>query len=344
VILCAALLAVLPGAPARGHPDFETKINASDAAAADVFGLSVAITGDTALVGAGGNDDDGLNSGSAYLFGRNQGGADNWGEIVKLTASDATADDVFGDSVAISENTVIVGAFGNDDDGDRSGSAYIFDRNHGGTDNWGEVKKLTASDAAQGDEFGNSVSIYGNIAIVGASQNNNDVVLGGHGVNNGLAYIFHRNQGGADNWGEVVKLTPSETRFNNRFGTSVSISGDIAIVGAPRNDGAGHDSGSVYIFARSIVTSKWNGPLRLTLTDAVSDDQFGQSVSISGDRLHDLDSHWIVGAPFRNDAGNDSGSAYIVIFPEPTTLWLFALGSIALLRRRATCVPIDRVG
>ena len=184
VILCAALLAVLPARQAQGQFDLETKITASDAAGVDLFGVSVALAGDTTLVGANGNDDDGDNSGSAYIFDRNQGGPDNWGQVLKLTASDAAASDRFGISVALAGGTALVGAFRNDDDGDNSGSAYVFARNQGGADNWGEVIKLTASDAAAGDEFGGSVALAGDTALVGAFFHDDAA------NNAGSAYIF----------------------------------------------------------------------------------------------------------------------------------------------------------
>ncbi len=111
---------------AQGQFDLETKITASDAAEFDQFGHSVAISGDTAIVGALLNDDAGENSGLVYIFDRNQGGADNWGQVLKLTASDAAAGDQFGFSVAISGDTAIVGALLNDDAGSQSGSVYIF--------------------------------------------------------------------------------------------------------------------------------------------------------------------------------------------------------------------------
>jgi len=157
------------------------KLTAGDGAAGDTFGLSVSISGDTATVGAYG--DDGY-SGSAYIFSRDQGGAVNWGQVQKLTAGDGAAGDYFGRSVSISGDTAIVGAYGDDDNGDRSGSAYSFSRDQGGTDNWGEVKKLTAGDGAAYDNFGYSVSISGDTAIVGALWD------GDNGDASGSAYIF----------------------------------------------------------------------------------------------------------------------------------------------------------
>ncbi|EPR73959.1 quinoprotein [Winogradskyella psychrotolerans RS-3] len=137
---------------------------ASDTAADDWFGYSVAIDGDYAIVGAPYNDDASLNSGSAYIFVRSGG---SWIEQVKLTASDAAANDQFGRSVAIDGDYAIVGAYYNDDNGSGSGSAYVFMRSGG---SWTEQAKLTASDAAV-NMFSVSVAIDGDYAIIGALIN-----------------------------------------------------------------------------------------------------------------------------------------------------------------------------
>ncbi len=223
-----------------GQP-LEIKLKASDGAEYDFLGKAVAISGNLAIAGAVGSG-----SASAYIFVRNQGWQDNWGEVSKLTASDGAAGgDNFGLSVAISGDLAIVGAYMDDDIAQEAGSAYIFARNQGGQDNWGQVKKLTASDGAGSDEFGWSVAINGDLAIVGARFE--DEWAG----KSGSAYIFARNQGGPDNWGQLKKLTASDGAAYDRFGGSVSISGDQAIVGAYVHNYNGHASGSAYIFARN---------------------------------------------------------------------------------------------
>ncbi len=121
------------------------KLIASDAQAGDNFGFSVAVSGDTAVVGA---PFEGSRAGAAYVFQRDQGGAGNWGEVKKLTASDAEAGDRFGVSAAVSGDTAVVGARS---EGSEAGAAYVFHRDEGGANNWGEVKKLTASDASVDD-------------------------------------------------------------------------------------------------------------------------------------------------------------------------------------------------
>ena len=275
------------------------KLTASDAAAGDQFGYSVAISGDTAVVGASRNDDGGTQSGSAYVFQRDQGGVDNWGQLKKLTASDAAAEDFFGGSVAISGDTAVVGAVWNDDGGTYSGSAYVFQRDQGGLSNWGELKKLTASDAAAGDSFGDSVAISGDTAVVGASFDDDG------GANSGSAYVFQRDQGGVDNWGQLKKLTASDAAAGDYFGYSVAISGDMAVVGADGNDDGVTNSGSAYVFQRDQGSpDNWGELKKLTASDAAANDWFGASVAISGDTA-------VVGAKYDDDGGNDSGSAYV---------------------------------
>ena len=159
------------------------KLVASDGAAYDGFGSSVSISGDYAIVGARSNDDNGNESGSAYVYYRNQGGPDAWGQLAKLLASDADTSDFFGISVSISGDYAVAGAYRDDDNGAHSGSAYVFYRNQGGTDAWGQAAKLTASDGAAGDLFG-TVSISGDYAVAGASGDDDS------GAGSGSAYAF----------------------------------------------------------------------------------------------------------------------------------------------------------
>ena len=272
----------------------QAKLTASDAAAGDSFGKSVSISGDTALVGAKRNDDAGTQSGSAYVFVRS---GTTWTEQAKLTASDAAAFDEFGFSVSISGDTVVVAAFLDDDAGSGSGSAYVFVRS--GT-TWTQQAKLTASDGAAVDFFGESISISGDTALVGAI-NDDDA-----GSNSGSAYVFVRS---GTTWTQQAKLTASDAAASDQFGESVSISGDTAAVGAFRDDDAGSQSGSAYVFVRSGTT--WTQQAKLTASDAATGDHFGNSVSISGDTA-------LIGANLNNSS---TGSAYIfsVITNQPPT-------------------------
>jgi hypothetical protein len=275
----------------QGGPNHwgQTKIiTASDGAFNDQFGISVAISEDTIVVGAW---FDNSRRGAAYVFDRNQGGSNNWGQVKKLTANDASSDDFFGGAVAISNDTIVVGAGGNDDNGSGSGSAYVFDRNQGGSNNWGQVKKLTASDAAMSDQFGHSVAISSDTAIVGARFDNSS---------RGAAYVFDRNRGGLNNWGQVKKLTASDGAADDRLGQAVAISNDTTVVGADGDDDNGSGSGSAYVFDRNQGGSdNWGQVKKLTASDGTSNDQFGSSVAIHNNRA-------FVGA-----VGDDAGSAYV---------------------------------
>ena len=270
------------------------KLTASDAQTSDGFGVSVAVSGDTAVVGARWKDAGGDCcdfAGAVYLFERDQGGSDNWGEVTKLLASDAQASDGFGVSVAVSGDTAVVGA---------NGAAYVFQRSEGSQGNWGEVKKLTAADPEAGDIFGISVAISGDTAVVGA-------VGAGGGIAD-AAYVFQRDQGGADDWGEVAKLTASDAEAGDGFGISVAVSGGTALVGAFLESAGGCCAGAAYVFQRNQGgADNWGEVKKITTTCPRGNDGFGRSVAVSGDTA-------IVGAS-GPDQRNEGGAAYV--FQEP---------------------------
>ena len=138
VLSVLTLLTISSGVFGQTMADFfldESKLTASDGAASDYFGGSVSVSGDYAVIGADWDDDNGNNSGSAYVFERD--GAGNWSEVQKLTASDGAAGDEFGWSVSISGDYLVIGAYADDDNGSSSGSAYVFERD--GFGNWSEV-------------------------------------------------------------------------------------------------------------------------------------------------------------------------------------------------------------
>jgi len=262
----------------------QAKLIAFDAAAHDQFGISVSISGDMVLVGAYGNDDDGSNSGSAYVFARS---GSTWIEQAKLAASDATIDNLFGWSVSLFGKTALVGRYAY-----TYGSAYVFVQN--GT-NWNEQAKLTASDGAWADRFGASVSVSGDTVLIGAYDDDDD------GSSSGSAYVFVRN---GTNWSEQVKLTAGDSAAGDYFGRSVSVDGDTVLIGADNDDDGGSSSGSAYVFIQS--GTNWSEQAKLTASAAAAGDYFGYSVSVSGDTA-------LVGA-YRDDNGvTDSGSAYAFV-------------------------------
>ncbi len=362
----------------------QEEITASDAAANDNFGSSAAIHGNTAIVGAPfdnttATDEDNMeitlaDSGSAYIF--TKGSTGNWSQQAKLVATNAVSGAEFGNSVAIYENTAIIGAQYDTvitSTGDsmnptitttlNAGAAYIFIRDSS-TGNWSQQAKLVATNAAPANRFGRSVAIYENTVIVGAPFVNN-----GGNSNSGSAYIFTRNSTGT--WSQTAELLSTGANYNfgtsvaiygntiivgipgadsskgavreyrrngttwsaiygvisaqdriegNEFGSSVAFDGTTIIVGAQGNFDNGPTTGAAYIFTKM---TEWRQQTKLTATDAATGDQFGASVAISGNTA-------IVGAHKNNAAGESSGSAYV-----------FTRGSDGLWRRHDKMLAPD---
>jgi len=281
--------------------DTVKKLLPSDGAPSDYFGYAVAISEDTAVVGAYQDDDNGLSSGSAYIFQRDFGGTDNWGQVKKITPDDGAASDYFGYSVSISGDSVAVGSYQDDDNGSNSGSVYVFYRNQGGPDEWGQVTKITPDDGAASDYFGRAVALgLGGALIVGAPGDDD------HGSSSGSAYIFERHYGGEDNWGQVNKLTASDGAASDSFGCAVSVDWITAVVGACQDDDRGSNSGSAYLFMRrySDGTNNWVQEQKLTASDGLASDNFGEAVSINNDTI-------VIGASSDDDFGSLSGSVYV---------------------------------
>jgi FG-GAP repeat len=272
----------------------QQKLEASDAVAGDAFGALVAMSGETVVISAQGDDGaGGPDQGSVYVFVRSGG---VWSQQQKLEASDAAASDFFGSSVAISGETVVVGASADDGAaGPDQGSAYVFVRS-GGV--WSQQQKLEASDAGAGDLFGFSAAISGETVVVGAIGD-----TGAAGFLQGSAYVFVRS-GGV--WSQRQKLEASDAGQLDFFGWSVAISGETVVVGASGDEGAaGPNQGSVYVFVRS--GGGWSQQQKLEASDAELGDFFGVSVAISGETV-------VVGASADDGAaGPDQGSAYVFV-------------------------------
>ncbi|MBN2149291.1 MAG: FG-GAP repeat protein [Anaerolineales bacterium] len=266
------------------------KLTATNAGAETYFGRSVALSGDTIVVGAQGDDVGGAeDAGAAYVFYRHQGGEDTWGQVKKLTASDVAAHDLFGQSVAINGELVLVGANCADIGANQNqGAAYLFARDQGGADTWGQVKKLTASDGAAHDLFGISVAINGELVLVGASYA--DISANS---NQGAVVVFGRDWGGADNWGQMWKITPPFAGANDYFGNSLALSGDLLAAGMPfGNVGSNTNQGAVYLYSLTALAQS-------DLTPALvytSDDGHIHEIALKG-RWHERDLTAAAGAP-----------------------------------------------
>jgi hypothetical protein len=322
------------------------KILASDGSADDRFGASVMVDDTSSIVGAYFDDIGGsTNAGSAYIFTYSGG---TWTQQAKVTANDYAAGDEFGFSVSISGDYAIVGAPYNDANGADSGSAYIFHRV--GT-TWTQQAKLSPGDPANGDEFGRSVDIDGDYAIVGTpgknsnqgfsyifvrsgttwsqhtkigatgsshlgcsvSISNDTVVMGAYGTNSntGAAHIY---QLIGTSWYGKGTLTSSDGIIADLFGTSVSIDKDTILIGAPGHDISIGGEGAAYVFEKPVTGwMTMTETTELTATDADSADNFGTQVSLSGN-------YSVISSPDDDDNGTDSGSAYI--FSKTGTNWL----------------------
>jgi cysteine-rich repeat protein len=261
----------------------QQKLIASDGDPNDLLGRPVSISGDTFVAGAIGCADNGKMSGSAYVFVRTNG---EWSQEQKLLASDGAVSDWFGNSVAISGDTLVVGAYFDDDKGDKSGSAYVYARENG---NWTEQQKLVPDDGGAKDQFGYSVAIDGDTLAVGAVEADEAE------ANAGAVYVYLRENG---EWLLEQKLMASDAGLGDKFGFSVSISGDRLAVGNSVSSG----SGDTYVFER--VNGVWTEKKKLNGKDSASGDKFGSSVSISGVAV-------AIGAQGDDDKGSASGSAYV---------------------------------
>jgi len=262
------------------------KISAFDGELGDGFGITVFIDGDYIIVGRPLDNENGYNSGSAYVYKRN---GNTWELEQKLLTSDGYSNSLFGGGISIDGDYAIIGAHDDDEIAHGAGAAYIFKRD--GTI-WTEQAKLLASDGERWDDFGWSVSIDGEFALIGAKSSND------FGFYSGSAYIFKRD---GTNWSEKQKLLAYDGAENDYFGVSVSLDGDYALIGAKWDKVYGYQSGSAYVFKRDVT---WSCQQKLIAPDGEAYDLFGISVS--------LDGNWaIIGSLGNDENGDASGSAYM---------------------------------
>ena len=260
-------------------------------AAGDWFGYSVAVSGDTIVVGSRNDADQGFQSGSAFVFER-VGGV--WQPPVQLLDPNGAAGDWFGISVAVSGDTIVVGSPSDDDQGYGSGSAFVFER-VGGV--WQPPEQLLDPNGAPGDGFGWSVAVSGDTIVVGSS------FADGQGFDSGSAFVFER-VGGV--WQPPVQLLDPNGAPGDGFGWSVAVSGDTIVVGSRNDDDQGFQSGSAFAFKR--VGGVWQPPVQLLDPNGAAEDWFGFSVAVSGDTI-------VVGSLHDDDQGTNSGSAFV--FEQP---------------------------
>ncbi|CAM8671779.1 FG-GAP repeat [Comamonadaceae bacterium] len=315
-------------APASNNWSAQAYVKASNGSVGFQFGESVALSGDTLAVGAAGEsssdttitngnsasaDHSAINAGAAYVFVRS--GSD-WSQQAYLKASNAESADIFGSTIAISGDTIVVGA--NQEDSNQttitngstsstnnsavaSGAAYVFVRN-GST--WSQQAYLKASNAGVSDGFGKALAISGDTIVVGtfSEDSNQTTITNGStastddsAVTSGAAYVFVRSD---NTWSQQAYLKAANARSDGYFGQSVSISADTIVVGAigdrsnqttitngstASSDTSATASGAAFVFVRN--GSTWSQQAYLKASNANSSDFFGQSVGISGDTI-----------------------------------------------------------
>jgi methionine-rich copper-binding protein CopC len=266
------------------------KLVASDGAVDDYFGVAVAATDGMVVVGAHRDDDKGDSSGSVYLFEKNSTG--QYEQVIKLVASDGAADDRFGIAVAATDGMVVVGAYLDDDKGDGSGSAYVFEKNS--TGQYEQVIKLVASDGAADDRFGEPVAATNGMVVVVARLDDDK------GYNSGSVYVFEKNSTGQ--FEQVSKLVASDGAASDQFGRAVAATDGMVVVGA-YDDDKGDNSGSVYVFEKNSA-GQYEQVTKLVASDGAANDYFGDAVAAT-------DGTVVVGARHDDDKGDNSGSVYV---------------------------------
>jgi len=294
-----AALVLLPIGQASAAVSFPqiAKLTGLDTAAGDSFGYSVAISGDTALIGGPFDDDLGAASGAAYIFERDAGGPDQWGQVAKLLAPDGASADWFGVRVALDGDTAVVTATVNDFS--RKGYAYVFGRNAGAPNAWGVVARLTADDGDELDGCGNSVDVEGDRVAIGS----NFSILPG---SLGAVYLYERDVGGPEAWGQTAKLTSAAACHDNVtycgwggedfFGATVSISGESLAVGASGSAGA------AYVFHRN-KDGSWRRIARPQPEESRPQD-YGTAVVMDGRAF-------LASVPGDDDLGAQAGAAFV---------------------------------
>ena len=279
------------------------KLVAPDGATGDGYGFKVAIAGDRALVGAFLDEDPviGPQTGSAYLYERTPSG---WRLVVKLLASDADEGDRFGHAVSIWRDRIVVGAYKNDDHGDETGSAYVFEETESG---WVEVQKLLASDAAGNTRFGRSASIWGDRLLIGTYWDNELAQRAG------AAYVFERV---GSTWVETTKLQANDGAQDDQFGTACFLSRDRALILAPNASGGGVD-GAAYLFQHG--PAGWSQIAKVHSHGGTACIPFQGSVSIWGERM-------FVSGYGDPESGACGGSARAFRVPRFATPFCFGVG------------------
>jgi hypothetical protein len=262
------------------------------------FGFRVLVHEDLIVVGAPGDYDQGPDSGAVYVFDRTPEG---WIETAKVTPLDSSAGDYFGRSISLDGNTLLVGADKDAHAGVNSGSAYVFERAEDLS--WTQISKLTAGDAQAGDSFGVSVAVWGDVAAVGADEED------AAGIGAGALYIFERS---ADTWIETGKLVAKGVSADDHFGYPVRIADGYMLVGARNDDAFGTNSGTVYIYDLGGKKGITACPSQISLTPGGV-----QQFDLSAGAEHALQLYMLAGSASGSAPGLLLGSVSLPLNPDP---------------------------
>ncbi len=269
-------------------------VNGTDASqAAANFGSSVALSGNTMVVGSPARDSTVADVGRVYVYERDAGTGLPWGQVIQLNGSDSVAGDRFGESVAIDGNLMVIGAPGADAVSTNGGAAYVFRRDAVNPNSWIQMAKIVPSVAGNNDGFGSAVAIS-NLTILVGSPN---ASLAG-APRSGRAFMFGSTNNGTS-WTQQQILVAADNRATGQagdsemYGGAVTLEGNTAVIGSPGANAAGGSStnwnyGAAYIYTRPNSTGTWTELKRLdefTDVDGTNYAGFGFSVDLSGDRL-----------------------------------------------------------
>lgn len=305
---------------------YENQVRPTNATWRGSFGLAVDTISDFAVVGAPNASANGATSGAAFVYMRLPAGTNTWTEWRHLQPTSVETNDRFGRSVAISDDLIAVGAISDSTDGVRMGSVYLFQRDLGGSNNWGELTRIVPTNSSTAVEFGYSVDVDGDLLAVGAPNAN----LSGGAQPSGAVFLFGRNQGGPNAWGEILRHTPDDAGITNSdFGWSVKLSGDRLAVGAPRADinlNASIREGAVFCFARDEGgADNWGLVQKIVAIQTNATVEFGWDVALDRNLLA------IASPPMT--AGSVTGAGVVCIYEWNTDS--NAWQSLSRLDRRA---------
>lgn len=276
--------------PATNYLRFTGRLTPSPGGGQDVFGLSTALAGNMAIVGAPWDSTKGYRSGAVYIFQNDNG---TWKQVARIAPKQPMAKALFGSSVEMQGNTLVIGAPGERQDKLISaGAVYVFQRNDKG--DWIEQARLTSNDTLAGDFFGTAVALAGDELIVGAHLED------GRGVDSGAVYILRRTDG---KWVQVAKLQPTEIKGGTLFGNAIAAEGNRLAIGAYGYDGTSPGGGAVFVYQRD-TSGNWQQVQMIQTEKRKAFAEFGWSVALRGNRL-------LVGAPYEDESDRKMGAAYL---------------------------------